>query len=259
MRAVSTLSDQALDDFLIAGGKLRSSEVEYAGKVLPLDSLGQGFWVLRHLRLYLEAGGDISPTHDGEFLLTSPSGLLFTSRREEVGSALSVLAEVFVLRPYDWLEVENRVVIDIGANIGDTALYFRQRGAAHVYAYEPVDAIYRAALRNVELNGADNVTLVHGAIGPTSTRHEAEPVYALGEVIEQGRNASTKRTLVCKVDCEGCEHEIFRPAVADFSSVEQWIIEVHGFLGDVPATLGRAGFKVSTHQFENVWMVRAWK
>lgn len=39
---------------------------------------------------------------------------------------------------YDSLRVRDKIVLDVGAYIGDTALFFVSRGARKVYAYEPV-------------------------------------------------------------------------------------------------------------------------
>ncbi|MGC9178548.1 MAG: hypothetical protein ACP5G6_09135, partial [Conexivisphaera sp.] len=38
---------------------------------------------------------------------------------------------------YHWLSVEGRRVLDVGASIGDTAIYFSLRGAMEVVAFEP--------------------------------------------------------------------------------------------------------------------------
>ena len=47
--------------------------------------------------------------------------------------------------------LKNKVIIDIGANIGDTSLLFANEGS-EVYSYEPVPPIYEIALRNIKLN-----------------------------------------------------------------------------------------------------------
>ena len=47
--------------------------------------------------------------------------------------------------------LKNQVIIDIGGNIADTALYFASQDAT-VYAFEPVPPIYELALKNIDLN-----------------------------------------------------------------------------------------------------------
>jgi len=41
------------------------------------------------------------------------------------------------LPDYDWLDVKGKRVLDVGASIGDTAVYFALRGAREVVAFEP--------------------------------------------------------------------------------------------------------------------------
>jgi len=50
----------------------------------------------------------------------------------------SLIAENLIYEQYKILGVSNKDVIDIGANIGDTAIYFAVKGARHVYAFEPL-------------------------------------------------------------------------------------------------------------------------
>jgi len=38
---------------------------------------------------------------------------------------------------YDWLDVKGKRVLDVGASIGDTAVYFAVKGASEVVAFEP--------------------------------------------------------------------------------------------------------------------------
>jgi FkbM family methyltransferase len=240
---------------------------------LPLGYLGPGFWVLDHLRDFLDAGGTVVGDGDA-YVLTAPGGCKFITGANELGAAISVLSEVFVRGEYEWLDVKDRVVVDIGGNIGDTALYFASRGAAHVYAYEPFEKIHRAALRNVSLAGVDNVDVVRAGVGAASTSLRAKDggwtitrssddngeviaIRGLADVLNSAVTSHPARRLACKVDCEGYEHELFKNGVADFSLAEQWMVEVHDHLGEVPNTLVEAGFDVSVKAKGNVWMVRA--
>ena len=49
------------------------------------------------------------------------------------------------------IDYKDRVIIDVGANSGDTALYFASKGAK-VYAFEPVKEYFDMALKNLDLN-----------------------------------------------------------------------------------------------------------
>lgn len=64
------------------------------------------------------------------------------------------------------IDYQDRYVIDIGGNIGDTALYFAKSGA-NVISFEPVKHLYELAVENVNLNPTlkDKITFVNKAIG----------------------------------------------------------------------------------------------
>ncbi|MGA7922539.1 MAG: FkbM family methyltransferase [Thermoplasmata archaeon] len=77
------------------------------------------------------------------------------------------LTETFFLGIHDFAPFADRIVLDVGAEFGDSSLFFALRGA-HVIAVEPVTANFRALVRNLELNGdlGRRVRPVHAAIGP---------------------------------------------------------------------------------------------
>ena len=67
---------------------------------------------------------------------------------------------------YKWLNVKGKNVIDIGANIGDSAIYFALKGAKHVYAFEPYLYSCYIANKNARLNGLqDKITIVNQGCG----------------------------------------------------------------------------------------------
>jgi FkbM family methyltransferase len=59
------------------------------------------------------------------------------------------------------------VVLDIGANIGNHTLAFSTR-AKHVYAFEPIPAIYKLLSANVVQNNLGNVTTCNFALSDSS-------------------------------------------------------------------------------------------
>jgi predicted RNA methylase len=71
--------------------------------------------------------------------------------------------EVFIKGDYEVPEVlsglRDRDVIDVGASVGDTALYFVLNGARKVIALEPLPNVAKCAEENVRLNDtADKVS-----------------------------------------------------------------------------------------------------
>lgn len=90
---------------------------------------------------------------------------------------------------YNVVTNRNVVVLDIGANIGDTPLYFAQReNVTRVYAYEPMPKTYSIARRNLDLNPqyASKIHLVNAGLGA-----RAEDLYMPFDYPEGTGSAST--------------------------------------------------------------------
>ena len=87
---------------------------------------------------------------NGEFLLRMPDGILLTINSYSFNPL--IIAETWL---YDihflGFDLSDWFVLDIGAFVGDTALYYARRGA-FVVAVEPLPSYYEAMLRNLELN-----------------------------------------------------------------------------------------------------------
>jgi len=78
--------------------------------------------------------------------------------------------ETFVLGDYEVPEalsgLKGRDVIDVGASVGDSALYFVLNGARKVIAIEPLPNVAKCAEENLKLNGVtDEVKLINAALG----------------------------------------------------------------------------------------------
>ena len=71
---------------------------------------------------------------------------------------------------YKWLDVKAKDVIDVGAYIGDSAIYFALRCAKHVYAFEPYPYSYNIAMKNIKLNHLENkITLLNEGCGKSGS------------------------------------------------------------------------------------------
>ncbi len=63
------------------------------------------------------------------------------------------LAEIFARRDYEIAGIEDYVLIDVGANVADSTLYFANNACCRkVYAYEPFSMVYGVANENIDLN-----------------------------------------------------------------------------------------------------------
>jgi predicted RNA methylase len=146
---------------------------------------------------------------------------------------VNVLDEVFVRKVYGEKEFKDKVVIDIGASIGDTPLYFISKGAKHVYGFE-MDALrYSIATQNIRLNNMENsINLLN--------------VPANSEIIANTIVANNLNNLFIKLDCEGCEYEIIKNLPDNiFERIDNLIIEYHCESNPIINRLKNLGFDIT--------------
>jgi len=171
------------------------------------------------------------------------------------------IAGSFVYHDYDFLDVTNKTVVDVGANIADTAIYFALRGAKRVIAFEPFPKIFGIAERNVKANGLeDKIILVNAGCGydgevrvkedvesnaSTQLRDFGEgvkiPIYSLNTIVSK---FNVEKGSVLKVDCEGCEYDLFRNASREaLDRFDQIEMEYHYGYKELVNILKKNGFK----------------
>jgi FkbM family methyltransferase len=161
------------------------------------------------------------------------------------------------------LPVENKMVIDVGANIADSSIYFTHNGAKQVIALEPFTINYELAKHNVMLNKMqDKITLLNagcaGKTGHMIIETSTAGVYAQVQESSSGQKVDmysladlvSKYDLdnaILKIDCEGCEYEtILSSSVKTLNKFERIQIEYHnrGYK-DLEYHLNGCGFEVS--------------
>ena len=164
------------------------------------------------------------------------------------------------------LPVKGKIVIDIGANIGDSPILFALRGADKVIGIEPFPKNYELAKKNIESNNlSDRISLLLAGCASNSSYITIDPEYEsnitsrlrdfnegiriplvtleniLNEFNVEASNA------VLKMDCEGCEYDIILSASKDtlskFSDIQ---IEYHHGYRSLKEKLEKAGFNVVT-------------
>lgn len=174
--------------------------------------------------------------------------------------------EVFAFDPYrDFLKFANpagKQVIDIGAAFGDTAIYFIQKGAAHVVAVEAFPGYYELAKQNIEINGFQNECEVllaaaggssggsliidnnledmFGANMKQSGAGQSVPIVTLKELTDKYKVIDG----FLKLDTEGFEYEILlntpKEVIRCFSDM---LIEYHYGYERLEAYLIECGYK----------------
>jgi FkbM family methyltransferase len=176
-----------------------------------------------------------------------------------------IILENFYGGAYNDLDVESRVIVDVGAGVGDTAILFTLRGARKIIALEPYLGIYSIALENVKLNNiSDRVILLNAGLGghdgyicvsePTPRGYYPLKPGVSEECLAKARIYSLKslvdeysiyiRNAVLKMDCEGCEYDVFAKAEDDvIRRFEQIEIEYHNGYSFLEKRLRELGFE----------------
>ncbi len=207
--------------------------------------------------------------HYVKVFLKDPAGTSRTIRESLANSAnYLTLRETFVKQQYWWLAsnlLKGTVVVDIGANIGDSAIYFSQFDRVRsVIAYEPMPLMYRYAksniqslpapllskikLRNVAV-GRDEVRRIPREEGSHVSRYDSARSSGEGEEVRSitlERALRGLRNVAVKCDCEGMEYGIFTPE-ADLSNVYAIQMEYHFGAERLARVLAAKGFRV-THE-----------
>lgn len=174
-------------------------------------------------------------------------------------------ANTFIKGEYEWLKPTNSIVIDVGANIGDTSIFFSLNGAKYIFAFEPYPYSYKLMTKNISNNNLKNIKSFNGACGkggninvdPEYKNTEMDDlkevshgytikVYSLSDIIDIIKRDSVQNTdIILKCDCEGCEYDLILSAPSEillmFSRIE---IEYHYGYADLKNRLEELNFKV---------------
>lgn len=142
-------------------------------------------------------------------------------------------------------KVKDRIVIDIGANIGAFSLYAAALGAKQVFSVEPISASYNTFLKNIHRMGLKNITTCKNIVAekgneflPVSLNDNAgaNSMYNVSdnyEVVEtitfsdimdriQGHD------ILLKLDCEGGEYDVILNAKPEhLTRINEIMMEIH--------------------------------
>ena len=189
------------------------------------------------------------------------NGIKFKIKEEVLSNTLSQILRIFFIDEYKHLNVKNKDVIDVGAFIGDTAIYFSLKGARIVHAFEPYPYTYKMAKENVEINGLKNILLYNEAIGgyngyviidPKYINYTGDSLKTFSEGLEikiRSLNSFVSQlrlnNAVLKLDCEGCEYEaILNSNNKTLETFSEIIIEYHYGYYKLMKKLRSSGFEV---------------
>ena len=166
---------------------------------------------------------------------------------------LHSLEEIFIQQVYKFSsDKEHPLIIDCGANIGLSVLYFKKICPhSKIIAFEPDPNVFNQLKLNLsEYNyNANEVELINAAVWNTETKLSFQSEGSLGGKIgNQNFDNSIEVTTVrlkdylinkvefLKIDIEGAEYEVIKDCVDELKNVENLFIEYH-LLPDEPQHL----------------------
>jgi FkbM family methyltransferase len=179
------------------------------------------------------------------------------------------LFNIFLKDVYRVLPIQGKVVLDVGANIGDSSIYFALRGAAKVIALEPFPHNYEMAKKNIALNYfTDKISVIlagcshnagyitisdvaksgieshtHDDAGYKSTQRVNVPSVTLQNILKE--YDIEDRETILKMDCEGCEYDTILSATETvLRQFSHMLIEYHDGYTDLRERLEKSGFEV---------------
>lgn len=142
-------------------------------------------------------------------------------------------------------KVKDRIVIDVGANIGAFSLYAAMLGAKQVISIEPISASYNTFLKNIHRLGLTNITTYKKIVAekgnqflPVSLNSNAgaNSMYNVSdnyEVVEtitfaDIMNQIQGHDILLKLDCEGGEYDVIMNAsIENMIRINEIMMEIH--------------------------------
>lgn len=140
---------------------------------------------------------------------------------------------------YD-IDVSGKEIVDVGASIGDSSIYFALKGARKVIAIEPLPSVYEELVYNVKLNHLeDKIVTINAGLSDKpgkikvpakmdlhdtpaySLRNEGEaeiPLITMSDILKL-----LNEPYLLKMDCEGCEDIVIRN---DYENVKKFKVLV---------------------------------
>ena len=171
------------------------------------------------------------------------------------------LSYIYITNQYSILNVKGAIVIDVGAYVGDSAIYFALKGAKKVIAIEPNPEAFKEMLDNIKFNNmkdkiypinAGLISKIHSnnldgnskCLNVFGGINEAYGIYyydivaynklgnkcveaiSMAEIIKLIPNEYLDN-VVLKMDCEGCEFDVISNDYEHIKLFRELILEYH--------------------------------
>ena len=219
----------------------------------------------------IDNGWSILKTNENEVLLGLDESVKFNLLIDKK-EGWHGLYEVFIKKVYG-TDFRDKRILDIGMNIADSSIYFAVNGAKKIVGVEPIPTAYERAILNISKSkmesvifpvnravtckGSDQIELIlsesASAVSTVDIRYNNISQYATNKIkvktitleylIEQYFSDGID---VLKIDCEGCEYDIFLNEDDDIiSKPESIIMEFHNYPDLIENKLKSLGYSVS--------------
>lgn len=133
-------------------------------------------------------------------------------------------------------------IIDCGANIGISTLYFKySHPDAYVIAFEPDAKNFALLKKNIDAWGLSGVEVKEQAVWKENTRLRFHSNATMGSRFDDSGGGSTvevaavrlkdlltRRVHFLKIDIEGAEYEVIRDIAEELKMVDHMFLEYHG-------------------------------
>ena len=188
-------------------------------------------------------------------------------------SFLSAYKEIFVSRIYQFnFPSSPPRILDLGANIGLSVLYFKRLfPEAKITAFEADPIIFEYLEKNVYGNGFKDVELINKAIWHEKTilkfhAEGADGGHISDAIDEKGIEIETvnideflegKQFDFIKMDIEGAEDTVFPACKGHLSDVKYVFVEYHSRIGqeqklaDIIGLMTEQGYRIDVHSIVN--------
>lgn len=184
----------------------------------------------------------------------------------DYASYQSTLSELFTQKIYSFESInENPIIIDCGANIGLSILFFKELyPKAKVLAFEADPKVFSCLKKNIDGFNFNDVEIINKALWNAKTTlsfySEGADAGRLDENVSQDKNIINVETTclseylhqnidLLKIDIEGAEYQVLLESKQLLANVENLFVEYHSFidkpqhLNEILEILTNAGFR----------------
>ena len=184
----------------------------------------------------------------------------------DYASYKSTLNELFIQKIYSFKSDKKKpVIIDCGANIGLSILFFKQLyPEAIIQAFEADPKVFKCLEKNLASFGLNDVELINKALWDTETNltfysegadggRVDKKTFGNGEMINVEATCLSKyldkKIDFLKIDIEGAEYKVLKESLSYLKNVENMFVEFHSFvdksqqLNEILEILSNSGFR----------------